>query len=251
MTELTRKLALRYRLEEEALDVQRKQYALEDSIPHCKYRLREAREKLLSYEAGGFRPFLDKLSGKWADVHDALQSQVRRAEAELQTASRELEQVKADYECRMAELEPLRALDDTGEGLEPREREQVLQMKARFHTGILLRELDRNEAALEAAREWARPNNRVEAVPGRTEALLFAEADTHARACMEHLAAIAGCEILLDIHPYFENPTGYISGVTQFNQLDRISRAMDAIRATKSQAKELLLQLPEMENAEV
>lgn len=251
MTELTRKLALRYRLEEEALDVQRKQYALEDSIPHCKYRLREAREKLLSYEAGGFRPFLDKLSGKWADVHDALQSQVRRAEAELDAELRELEQTKEEYARHMEALEALRTLDDAVDGLEPSEREKALRMKARFHTGVLLRELDQNEAALEAARQWARPNNRVEAVPGRTEALLFAEADTHARACMEHLTAIAGCDILLDIHPYFENPTGYISGVTQFNQLDRITRAMDAIRATKSQAKELLLQLPELENAEV
>ena len=68
---------------------------------------------------------------------------------------------------------------------------------------------------------------------------------------MELLERIAQCGILVDVHPYFMSPAGYIGGVTMYNRLDRMNNALAAIRETRDQAHRLLAQLSEPEEETV
>jgi len=247
-TQLVKELCIRYHLETQLFALEQQLRQLKEELPRQKFRQREAKVALLEYESGGLRGFLDKLSGKWEEKREILQREVRAAEAELSALTRSLEAATAKQESLCARLAPLRELGDMilcAAGLEREEKTYVLQLEAKLCTQKLIPALESNRKALEEAQEWARPNNRIDTAPGYTEGKLLAEAGQQAREAAQLLVRIAECGILLEIHPYFENPAGYISGVTRYAQLDRINRALAAIRQTERQARELLLQLPE------
>lgn len=251
MTQLERDLRRRYELESELLYLQQRKQQLDETLPQGKYALRQAEVAVTEYEAFGLKSFFHKLSGKWEDHHEALLRQLSAAKTELSR----LKQEQADVDRRMeAVLEEKKPLDDLGDplaaaqALDADARERITLLEAKLCTKKLIPALEGARSALEIAQEWARPQSRVDVAPGYTKNLYFSLADDCARTCYAQLERIASCGILLDIHPYFTNPTGYIVGVAaQYAQLDRINSALSAIRETQKQARELLVQLPEEE----
>ena len=252
-TELAEKLYQRFTLESRLYQLGLQLQELEEEIPRRKYRVRLAGVALTEYEGMGLRSFLDKLSGKFGEKQENLQRALRSAQAELEAGTVEQNRLKQQQAGLLQQLEPLRELGDVlscAASLPEAEKTQVLQLEARLCTQRLAHALEETYKALEIAQEWVRPNNRVDTAPGHTKGILMSAADRWARDCMEEMSRIAQCGILLDIHPYFTNPTGYISGVTQFNQLDRLNRALSAVSQAQGQAQELLLQLPQWEEWE-
>lgn len=251
-TELAEKLHQKYQLESELLFLEQRKACLDECLPEAKYALREAKVAAVEYEGFTFRGFLDQLSGKKAEKLEALQRQAAHAQEKLQNLEREQALNQEKINPVLSQLETLRALGDPIDQaytLEKEERESILLLEAKLATKKLLPALEETEEALQSAREWARPHNRIEAIPGYTKSQLYSQADKGARICYDCLERIARCGILLEIHPYFQNPAGYIVGVAaQYAELDRINSALIAIWDTKTQANELLSQLSDEEN---
>lgn len=240
------KLISRYHLEKQLLALQHREDALQEALPQCKYRLRQCQEALWGYEAFGVKSLLDKLRGSWEEKHETLQRQLRAAQAELDTRQREKEAIQTQRQQLQQSLAQLNLPEDVLDVialLEKNRQEKLLQLEARLCAEKLIPILEENGRSLELAQQWARPHNQLEAVPGLTLSTLLSQADDLAKEAMALLERIAACGILLDIHPYFANPAGYINGVTQFNRLDRMNSAMAAVADGEKQARELLLQL--------
>lgn len=243
-------LTERYFLEKQLLTLDAQVEQLQQQLPQCKYRLRQSQEALWSYESFGLKSMLDKLSGKWEEKQGILLRENRAAEAGLHRRQQELEAAKARREDVFSRLERLRDYGDVLEiaaSLEEAQREMAIQLEARLCAEKLIPALEENGSTLALAQQWARPHNQPEAVPGQTLGILLSQSDALAKEAMALMERIAQCGIFLDIHPYFTNPTGYIGGVTRFQQLDRINNALDAIAQTQKQACRLLEQLPEPE----
>ena len=164
-TQKARELANRQKLEWEHYRLVIELEQVQTSIPECKYNLREAKAAALEYESFGIRSMLDKLSGKWEDQHAKLLQEVRRAENALAAAQQESKSLAARQEALARELEPLTQQGELlrcAQTLNPEEKEAIEQHEARICAQKLLPLLETTAKALEAAAEWARPNNRVE-----------------------------------------------------------------------------------------
>lgn len=250
-TELGKQLYRKCRLEARLQNLEQQKELVDCQLPYAVFAKREADFALMDYESGSLRAFLDKLSGKWEDKREALARNLASAETTLRNLQRQREVVQQDLAEVKSEWEAVAGLGDTVEqakNLEAEEQEIILQRVAAGSVDRLLPLLEKAEKALEEAQEWARPNNRIDVAPGYTKGNLLAKAGGYAKDCEKCLRRIEECGILLEIHPYFENPAGYINGVAaQYAELDRINRALGAIRKTERQAKELLLQLTEEE----
>lgn len=248
-TEQGKRLYRKCRLAREQQDLELQKQSLKDRLPEAKAAKREADVSLHEYQCGGFRAFLDKLSGKQEEKLDMLTRSAAAASSALDSLQRELERVESSLKKVSEEMDALGEPADVVEqalSLENEEREVILHMAASTAAAKLIPMLETAASALEEAQEWARPNNRIDVAPGYTKGMLLSRAESCARECHESLQRIARCGILLDIHPYFYNPSGYIHGVAaQYAELDRINSALAAIRQTLKQAEELILQLEE------
>lgn len=224
---------------------------LQDRLPEAKYVKREADVALTEYECGGLGVWLDKLCGKWEEKRETLTRNAAAAGDCLQNLQRELDLTVAALEEIMAQERKLGFSGNVAEAarqLMPEEQELVLRNAARVCVAGLLPLLNKAQNALEEALEWARPNNRIDAAPGYTKGILLAKAEKCARECADKLKEIVSCGIVIEIHAYFNNPSGYIHGVaSQFAELDRINTALGAIRQTEKQISQLQLQLTEEE----
>ena len=215
---------------------------LEARLPEAKHRKREADVALTEYECGGLGVLLDKLRGPWEDKLERYGREASLARSELDGLCQELSRL----EEKLAALQPeeYEMIRAKAMELPENEREIIHHRLAKISGGDLLELLRQAKTALQEAQEWARPNNRIDVAPGYTAGQLLAEAEACARQCHDHLQELEGCGIKLEVHPYFENPTGYIHSVASpFGQLDRINSALGALSRTEKQVQELLMQL--------
>lgn len=247
-TQQAKELANRQQLEWEHYRLEAGLTEAQAALAQCKYNLRQAKAAALEYESFGIRSMLDKLTGKWEEKHETLLQEVRRSEAALAAAEGEAVALTGRKEALARELAPMAEQEDylsCAQALNPEEKEAFLQREARICAEKLLPLLQTTADTLEAAAQWARPNNRVEPGPGYNKGKLLAQADAAADRCAVLLHRIEECGIALGIHPYFEDPVNYICAVTQFTQLDRIQLAIRAVENTRYLMQELLCQLPE------
>lgn len=218
---------------------------LETEVPRRVYELREAKAAQAEYE-GGFRCFLDKVSGKYEEKKEECSRIVREAQAAKETCQRELELAKNALAALEEEAKALPTREELFEKYP--EMEYLKQQDALFCADRLVRLLKENEKYLLEARDWAE-NRHADFKPLGTQyeksrALL--DAGTRAREICSLLERIQQCGFLLEIHAYFRSPDGYIAGAArQFGQQDRINYAIRAIRTTQSLIQELILQLAE------
>ena len=231
-------------LEAERMEMESRQKRLSSRLPELKGARQAADGALLEYESGHFRRFLDRLAGREEERQRALSLAARGAAAALDQAERELAAAEERLEVIRAEAQALRPRDVLMAELEPGEREHFRKLEASLSAEAALDILRENKKALEEALEWARPDLRLDA--GHAKNRLMQEAAGLAKQCREKLARIAASGILLEVHPYFDNPAGYIACVAaEYGELDRINSALNAIRETESQLRELILQLTE------
>lgn len=244
ITEATRTLQQRCQtLYQRQILLQKKQ-ELEDQLPQAKHEKRESDVALAEYESGGFGVWLDRLRGKWEEKQQTLRRSASAAQSRLQSLQQEIARTNACLAQLPEQTDTPQNIRTEAEQLPSEQREGILHSLARISAVKLQFSLNRAKHALLEAQKWARPDIRLEAIPGYTKNQLLTEAESCARECEQLLLEIGDCEIPLDIHGYFQNPSGYIHAVaSQFGELDRINSALDAIRRTEKLVEELLLQL--------
>ena len=249
--EIWEKLQRKFTLEKDLLEAEQRLEALEQELPEYQQASWEGAQALREYETGGLKRLLDRMSGKWEERREFLSREARRAVQALETAQREkaaLEEKSAELGRQLGELGDLE--NEFSRELEehPQYREQLRRQKAYLLARRLLPRLEETDRAMKTAQKLAR-GDLLEDLPWeeRSRDLWLGRAEPAAGECRELLEKLADCDILLEIHPYFENPAWYIRGVTKNTQLDRLNHALDALWDAKHQIKELLLQLSEEE----
>ena len=224
----------------------RRKAELEEQLPQARFSAREADAALTEYECGGFRPWLDKLSGKWEEKQEELRRSASSARRTLESLTEDLARI--GDALKASQVSSHEEIYHGAMNLAPQERELVCHALASVLAGELADALKQAQEALMEAQQWARPNNRIDTAPGYTKGILLAKAEGCAASCREGLEKLNSWGIRLTVHPYFQNPSGYIHGVASpYGELDRINSAMAAIRQTENQIQELFLQLSEVE----
>ena len=250
-TELGQKLLESCRIAACRQQWQKKKQELETQLPQAKAHKREADVALTEYECGGLRTWLDKRSGKFEEKMADLSRKASAANVELLNLNQEQARTQSALDELDAQEQALNLpgdIPDLAQQLPPEERDLVLGTYARLIATELLSTLCRAKTALEEAQQWARPNNRIDTAPGYTKGKLLAQAEGCAKTCCQKIDEMAKYGVTLEVHPYFQNPTGFIHAVaTPYAELDRINTAIGGIRQTEKQIQQLLLQLPEEE----
>lgn len=230
--ELQKKLKQKYALETDILHWELWQEQLEGRLPELKHGKREAETALLEYESGGIKSFFDKLTGRREERLEQLRRSKAHAENNLEAAQRELQDLARNLDRARAELESFREWEMEYAEVIRREdqlQEQLQRLEALLCAKALILTLEGNRKALENAREMASADVAVDYLKN----MHYSEADAWAKKSRKHLERIAKCGILLEIHPYFDNPTGYIVGVAaEYGQLDRVNSALKVVRET-------------------
>ena len=248
---------------EELQSMLREKYALETDLRHFlflseqlsaalpgkKAAVRQTETALTEYTHSWFRSFRDKLSGTWEEKKEDLHREKLNAANALNQTQRELQDLKRQIQIAREELRDLDIrLEEAAQQL--REDETLQQLRRRLEARLLVRDLlpmlKKNAEALEDAADCIRNRDmRMDSLRLQQEQHeSLSRADALAKQSRALLEKLMDCGILLEIHPYFENPTGYIVGTAmKYGMLDRINGALRAIRETEDQARELIAQL--------
>ena len=239
-TESAKQLYRYWELELERDTWQRSVDMAKEQLAQAKYRKREADVALLEYE-GSLKAFFDKCSGKFEDKREALAQEASSASAELQNVRQQLDRGQENLDKAEHARQMLPQLEDSGarlDELDPEERKCVLKKETEVYVNRIVPLLQSARESLEEAQQWARPNNRIDTAPGYTEGILLSNAEKTAKDCAVILNKLCSCGMKLEIHPFFDNPSGYINGsARQYGKLDRINGALDAIAWTQRQVK--------------
>lgn len=224
----------------------RRKAELEEQLPQARFSAREADAALTEYECGGFRPWLDKLSGKWEEKQEDLRRSASSARRTLESLTEDLARI--GDALKASQVSSYEEIYHDAMDLAPQERELICHALASVLAGELAASLKQAQEALLEAQQWARPNNRIDTAPGYTKGKLLAEAEACAAVCARLLEEIGRCGMAMQVHPYFQNPAGFIHAVaTPYGELDRINSAMAAIRQTEKELDALLVQLSQEE----
>ncbi len=236
-------ISRKYRLETSKTELLRKKARLEELLPQRIYEHRQAKVIQTEYE-GSLRWRIDKFTGKRAEKEEACFRAVRQAEAAIEAVKRDLASAQEKLSLYEEEL----ALLPSREALFAQypQMEYLRQQDAIFAVNSILPLLEETEKWLLQARDWAENRNADFKPLGtqydKTEALN--EAASRAKEICALLEQIGECGFSLEIHSYFRSPSGFIAGAArQFGQQDRINYALGAVRKTREQIRELLLQL--------
>lgn len=232
-----------YTLEASLMNMEERCEELRSSIPELKYRKREA-EVACVEGSGGFKRFLSRLSGKAEEDSEALARAARAAGAALESAQRELTVMEDKRSREKAEYDALGDKASLMAELSGQEREHFLRLEASLCAERALHLLRKARKELTAAQELAR-NPMMTVGDGYRENTHKANAGALADKCREKLEQIRSCGFGFEIHPYLENPMGYIVSAMRYGDLDRMNSAQNGIRETEAALKELLLQLAE------
>lgn len=245
MEEIRRIVRKKYTMDRELSAWRWEVQQLEREVPQRVYELREAKVVQTEYESG-LRFFLDKLSGKHQEKQEALSKAVREAAAALDYSRQQLESAK----CALASLEQEADSLPTREELYAKypDFDYLKQQDTLYCADRVIRLLRENEKHLLEARDWA-GNRNADFKPMGTQydkSVALQKAADCAREICCLIKRICENEFVLEIHPYFEAPDGFIAGAArQYGQLDRINFAIQAVRSTMCILQELTLQLSE------
>lgn len=237
------KLRKKYELEASLGELEFRQEELRERIPELKYQKREAEEKCRN-ASGGLSRLLGRISGKGEEERYALERAVKEAAAALETAEREVRAVEKKLSDLRAEQNALGEKSALREGLSGEQLQQFQHLAASLAAESALHYLRKTRKELEKAQELAR-NPMMTVGEGQQENIHKANAGALADKCREKLTQIRENGIDFPIHPYIQNPMGYIVTAMRFGDQDRMNSAQEGIRETEKALKELLLQLAE------
>lgn len=237
------KLTQKYVLEASLTELNFRREELKAEIPQRKARKREAEAARLEAQ-GALRRFLNRLSGKEQDTQEELERAVRKAAADLEVTQRDLRRVEESIASAERESDQLGEKQTLMAQLTPEEKSHFYRLEASLAAEAALHYLNKCRKELEQAQYYAR-NPMMTVGDGYTENAHKANAGALADQCRAQLQRIRENGIDFPIHPYLENPMGYIATAMRFGDQDRMNSAQKGIRETEKALKELLLQLAE------
>ena len=216
---------------------------LTESIPQLKANLREAQVAAMSADSG-FQRFLNRLSGKGEEEKAALDRAVRTAAAEMERTQKEQSAMKTRLAALEEEQSALGSKETLMAQLDDADRAHFLRLEAGIYAESALHFLRKCQKELEQAQYYARNPMMY---PGEQQQENFhkAAAGDMADQCRKVLETICSLGFPLEIHPYIQNPMGYIVTARRYGDQDQMNKAQEGIRETESTLKELLLQLAE------
>lgn len=232
-----------YELEASLRELETRCEQLQADLPMLKHRKREEEVAALEAESS-LRRFFDRLSGKAEEAREAQARAVRAAAAALDTAQRELAVLNEKRNALHSEYENLGDKASLMVQLSSEEQTHFLHLESGILAEATLYYLAEVRKKLHLAQELARdPMMTIDG--GHQKNVHLSDAGKWADRCRENLEKIATCGIDLPIHPYIQQPMGYLVTAQRYGGLDRMNSALDGIRETESSLKELLLQLVE------
>lgn len=234
-------LTKKYLLEASLAEMESRCTEIRESLPELKYRVREAQAARVE-SGGGFRRFLDRLSGKPEEDPETLDRAARAAEAALGTAQRELAVLEEKVQSAKKEWEALGDKAALMEELNETQRQHFLRLEASICAEAALHFLRKARKELLAGQELARNPMMTVGDKDRQNSHL-ANAGKLVEKCTEKLDEIKACGMELAYHPYLRNPMGYLVTAQRYAVLDRMNSALTGIRETESSLKEIILQL--------
>lgn len=223
-----------WNLKTELFHLERRELALKAALAQAKYDLRSANVALTEYN-GSFRKFLDKFSGKQQDRLYTLKSEVTRAEARLNTLTREQQETQTALAATRSQLDALPVPENDPRG------------EARFCIACLQVLLPEADKALTERRTLAQG-----AVPGQImthedRQRIYAEADQAAEDCARLIksldAALRTLNIPFTLPACYEKPTAYLANATQYTAKDRLNDLIAQTAKLNNQLPDLLRQV--------
>ena len=209
-------------------------------IPELTFRQREAQEKVWAV-SGSFRKLLNRLSGKGQEELEEAEQALLFASAELEGARRKKDSLKSTIDQLESEIHTLGRKEDLLAKLTDPEREHILRLEASLHAQQALLFLNKCQKELEQAQYYAR-NPMMQMNDQFQEDTHKANAGALADQCRQQLEAIIACGFDISIHPYLQNPMGYIVTARRYGDQDQMNLAQKGLRETEKLLKELLLQ---------
>lgn len=229
-----RKLKRKYELLTLLRAHERQEAAAAQDFLRLTYEDREARAAYISYQNSGAKRFFERLLGK-PDQEECFRQEASRAKAALDQQKQTIERQRVEgQEIKNA----LVALENVAfpEPGSP-QWEQACLAKTRYCTCWLLELLPETEEALISARDYSRLDTIMERHRVEMSKLEYLqEASGKAKQIHSLLQQLSECGVEVTEHPYFRNPVGYIQGfASEFNQLDRLNQALEAVYALKKE----------------
>lgn len=236
-------LQKKYELEASLNNMREHLSEVKATLPELKYRKRQAEDALLS-AGGGLKQFFNRLSGKDDSQRENLERAVRMAASALETTQRECSALEHKLAAAQTEWEALGEKQVLMEALSGEEKDHFLRLEASLCAETALHHLRKCRKELEQAQYFAR-NPMMAVNDGYRENTHKENAGTLADQCREKLEQIHRCGFDFPIHPYIQNPMGYIVSAQRYGDQDKMNAAQKGIKETESALKELLLQLTE------
>lgn len=229
--------ASQWQLKTDIFQSERREFALKAELSQAKFDVRNAKFALTEYESGGFRKFLDRLSGKQEDRLYSLRSESAKAEARLNAL---LQEKSAVEETLTEKRTALAALPDDL----PDHRAE-----ARFCITCLTAMLPEAGEALEAMRTMMQGAEPGRIISREEQQEVYGNADHQAEACAALFrqleAALKTLDIPFEIPICYHNPTGYLASATQYTRRDRLNDLIAQTGKLHNRLPELLRQLGE------
>ena len=223
----------RFQLEMDLLRLERQAEEAEAALRQAKFDLREAKVAEAEYR-GSFRSFRDKLTGKQEASETALRHAVQKAEADLAAAQRQKELLNAQLSALKEQLSVLPDWVSLRDG--SREWEHL---EALYCLEVLTPMLEATHDLLVERRNQFNGTNAGQLKTHHALAAIYSAPEAAAEACKPYLlrlkAVLDGLNIPFVLHPFFEEPTYFLSSATQYTRMDRINTAIVQTEALRRQ----------------
>ncbi len=227
-----------YETERSLLRLQRQLERLKEEITQAKYDLRKADQALTEY-GSSLRFLLDRFSGRQEETREALQRQLREAEAKHSSLLRQRERLTAELEQAQKERSFLPPAEELRRQAEPK---QWAALETALCAEALLPLLEENYEALLEYRRVLRGEYPILSSEDRQEKC--AQPNVRAQQCLPWLNRLKEAQSLLgnpfDPGSYYASPAAYLVAAAQHNQLDRANNALTQVEKLQKLVKGML-----------
>lgn len=215
-----------YEIQTSLLRLTRRAEELTEEVKQAKFDLRSRNVALVEY-TGGFRSFLDGLTGKREDRLEALRRNVRREEAGLDAVLRKQQEVDAEILRIRTELAEMPEESTLRSGMET----EWAELEVKYCAEALAPLLEEHHRALLAYRSLLRGEYPVLSVQRQQE--IRSEPDIRAKKCVPWLLrlkeALDLLEVSFDMGDYYRSPASYLVTAAQHNHRDQVNKALDQV----------------------
>ena len=236
-------IQIRYQAEINLLRLERQVAENDAALRQAKFHLRESKVAEAEYR-GSFRSFRDKLTGKQEASETALRHAAQKAEADLAAAQRQKELLNAQLSALKEQLSALPDWDSLKDGSREWER-----LEALYCLEVLTPMLEATHDLLVERRNQFNGTNAGQLKTHHDLAAIYSAPESATESCKPYLlrlkAVLDGLNIPFVLHPFFEEPTYFLSSATQYTRMDRINTAIVQTEALRRQLMQIQNELSE------